>query len=185
MTDPATPPQPSIPSDDPHRHLTIARPDEATLPHIGLVGDTYTILVSGDDTAGKYTLIDMHVPPGGGHRLIVTTSRRCSRSSKAKSSSAFATNTSWRKRARLSTSRPTCHTLSETPPAKRLVFSACVPRPDRKFSLAPWALRSHHGPNHRPRSTRTPRRRSLPDRNNSHPNTERNSYCRGSVTTTV
>jgi quercetin dioxygenase-like cupin family protein len=57
----------SIPSDDPHRHLTVARPDnDASLPHFGLVGDTYTILVSGDDTAGKYTLIDMHVPPGGG-----------------------------------------------------------------------------------------------------------------------
>jgi quercetin dioxygenase-like cupin family protein len=57
----------SIPSDDLHRHLTVARPDEdASLPHFGLVGDTYTILVSGDDTAGKYTLIDMHVPPGGG-----------------------------------------------------------------------------------------------------------------------
>lgn len=34
--------------------------------HVGLVGDTYTILVSGEDTAGAYTLIDMHVPPGGG-----------------------------------------------------------------------------------------------------------------------
>jgi quercetin dioxygenase-like cupin family protein len=66
MTEPATPPQPSIPSDDPHRRLTIARPDGGTLPHIGLVGDTYTILVTGDDTAGKYTLIDMHVPAGGG-----------------------------------------------------------------------------------------------------------------------
>ena len=31
-----------------------------------MVGDTYTILVSGRDTAGHYTLIDMHVPPGGG-----------------------------------------------------------------------------------------------------------------------
>ena len=31
-----------------------------------MVGDTYTILVSGADTAGRYTLIDMHVPPGGG-----------------------------------------------------------------------------------------------------------------------
>jgi quercetin dioxygenase-like cupin family protein len=30
------------------------------------VGDTYTILLSGEDTAGRYTLIDMHVPPGGG-----------------------------------------------------------------------------------------------------------------------
>ena len=67
MTDPATPPQPSIPPDDPHRHLTVARPDDdESLPHLGLVGDTYTILVTGDDTAGKYTLIDMHVPPGGG-----------------------------------------------------------------------------------------------------------------------
>ncbi len=58
---------PSIPPDDPSRRLTVARPDQdGTLPHLGLVGDTYTILVSGDDTAGRYTLIDMHVPPGGG-----------------------------------------------------------------------------------------------------------------------
>ena len=67
MTDPATPPHSSIPSDDPHRHLTVARSDDdETLTHLGMVGDTYTILVTGDDTAGKYTLIDMHVPPGGG-----------------------------------------------------------------------------------------------------------------------
>jgi quercetin dioxygenase-like cupin family protein len=57
----------SLPPDDPQRHLTVARPDEdGGLPHFGLVGDTYTVLVSGDDTTGKYTLIDMHVPPGGG-----------------------------------------------------------------------------------------------------------------------
>jgi quercetin dioxygenase-like cupin family protein len=57
----------SLPPDDPQRHLTVARPDEdKSLPHFGLVGDTYTILVTGDATAGKYTLIDMHVPPGGG-----------------------------------------------------------------------------------------------------------------------
>src|ERR1700710_1423129 len=43
------------------------RPDQNdNLPSIGLVGDTYTILVAGSDTAGKYTLIDMHVPAGGG-----------------------------------------------------------------------------------------------------------------------
>ncbi len=30
------------------------------------MGDTYTILVSGSDTAGRHCLIDMHVPPGGG-----------------------------------------------------------------------------------------------------------------------
>jgi len=58
---------PAIPPDDPRRHLALARPDEDNaLPHLGVVGDTYTILLSGDDTAGRYTLIDMHVPPGGG-----------------------------------------------------------------------------------------------------------------------
>jgi mannose-6-phosphate isomerase-like protein (cupin superfamily) len=34
--------------------------------HIGLVGDTYTILLSGNDTNGRYCLIDMHIPLGGG-----------------------------------------------------------------------------------------------------------------------
>ncbi len=66
MSDATTPAQRWIPADDPQRHLTVARPQEdETLPHVGLVGDTYTIWVSGDDTAGQYTLIDMHVPPGG------------------------------------------------------------------------------------------------------------------------
>jgi quercetin dioxygenase-like cupin family protein len=56
-----------IPPDDPQRGLVLARPDEdQNLPHIGMVGDTYTILLSGEDTAGRYCLIDMHVPPGGG-----------------------------------------------------------------------------------------------------------------------
>jgi quercetin dioxygenase-like cupin family protein len=57
----------SIPADDLTRPLTVARPNtDASLPHLGLVGDTYTILISGEETAGKYTLIDMHVPQGGG-----------------------------------------------------------------------------------------------------------------------
>lgn len=59
--------QSPIPADDPARSLTHARPDtDDALPHLGVVGDTYTILISGQDTAGRYTLIDMHVPPGGG-----------------------------------------------------------------------------------------------------------------------
>jgi len=58
---------PAVPPDDPARQFAVARPDsDATLPHLGLVGDTYTILVSGEDTAGRYALIGMHVPPGGG-----------------------------------------------------------------------------------------------------------------------
>jgi quercetin dioxygenase-like cupin family protein len=55
-----------IPLDDPTRALVAARSDAASLPHVGIVGDTYTILLAGRDTAGRFTLIDMHVPPGGG-----------------------------------------------------------------------------------------------------------------------
>ena len=57
----------AAPADDPRRPLTHVSPDtDDSLPHLGVVGDTYTILVSGADTAGRYTLIDMHVLPGGG-----------------------------------------------------------------------------------------------------------------------
>jgi quercetin dioxygenase-like cupin family protein len=57
----------AIPADDPRRSLAVARPDtDPALTHVGMVGDTYTILLSGADTAGRYTLIDMHVPAGGG-----------------------------------------------------------------------------------------------------------------------
>src|SRR4051812_36294917 len=64
---PATSQHPAIPPDDPRRQLAVARPDQDNaLPHLGIVGDTYTILLTGQDTAGRYTLIDMHVPPGGG-----------------------------------------------------------------------------------------------------------------------
>ena len=60
----------TIPPDDPQRNLALARPNEdQKLPHIGLAGDTYTILLRGEDTAGRYCLIDMLVPPGGGPPL--------------------------------------------------------------------------------------------------------------------
>ena len=58
---------PTIPPDDLQRNLALARPTEdQTLRHLGVVGDTYTILLTGKDTAGRYCLIDMLVPPGGG-----------------------------------------------------------------------------------------------------------------------
>jgi quercetin dioxygenase-like cupin family protein len=57
----------TLPPDDERRNLVIARPNEdKSLRHIGLVGDTYTILVTGKETDGKYCLIDMHGPSGGG-----------------------------------------------------------------------------------------------------------------------
>jgi len=56
----------TIPADDSRRSLAITKADDPKQPHIGLVGDTYTILLTGKDTAGRYCLIDMYVPPGGG-----------------------------------------------------------------------------------------------------------------------
>lgn len=57
-----------LPPDDPDRQLAVARPeiDDGSLAHIAIAGDTYTILLGGQDTAGRFTLIDMLVPPGGG-----------------------------------------------------------------------------------------------------------------------
>ena len=56
-----------LPPDDLQRTLALARPNkDQKLPHIGLAGDTYTIVLTGENTAGRYCLIDMLVPPGGG-----------------------------------------------------------------------------------------------------------------------
>jgi mannose-6-phosphate isomerase-like protein (cupin superfamily) len=55
-----------IPADDPGRTLTVARPDDKGLRHVSMVGDVYTVLVSGAQTDGRYCLIDMIVPDGGG-----------------------------------------------------------------------------------------------------------------------
>jgi mannose-6-phosphate isomerase-like protein (cupin superfamily) len=56
-----------VPPDDLRRFLTLVQPDkDEGLPHIGVVGDTYTILLKGSDTNGRFSLIDMLVPPGGG-----------------------------------------------------------------------------------------------------------------------
>lgn len=54
-------------ADNLQRHLVVADPQhDRNLRHVGVVGDTYTILLSGEDTQGRYCLVDMHVPPGGG-----------------------------------------------------------------------------------------------------------------------
>jgi quercetin dioxygenase-like cupin family protein len=56
-----------IPADNLKRKLAFVRPEEEqSLPHLGIVGDTYTVLLSGDDTDGRYCLIDMLIPSGGG-----------------------------------------------------------------------------------------------------------------------
>lgn len=64
---PSLPSARPLPPDDPRRSLVVARPDVAgSLPHLAVAGGTYTVLLTGEDTAGRYTLIDMYVPPGGG-----------------------------------------------------------------------------------------------------------------------
>jgi mannose-6-phosphate isomerase-like protein (cupin superfamily) len=55
-----------IPDDDPKRRLSLVDADNPTLQHVAVVGDTYTILLSGKETAGRYCLIDMQVPICGG-----------------------------------------------------------------------------------------------------------------------
>ena len=51
---------------DPERELAIARPDDPALVHLAVVGDTYTVLLSGEQTAGRFAMLDMLIPPGGG-----------------------------------------------------------------------------------------------------------------------
>jgi quercetin dioxygenase-like cupin family protein len=58
--------RPAIPPDDLTRQLSIVHPDDPSLRHVALVGDVYTILLSGAQTAGRYCLIDMSVPHCGG-----------------------------------------------------------------------------------------------------------------------
>jgi quercetin dioxygenase-like cupin family protein len=55
-----------LPEDDLARALAIARPDDPDLVHLAVVGDTYTVLLSGEQTAGRFAMLDMLIPPGGG-----------------------------------------------------------------------------------------------------------------------
>jgi mannose-6-phosphate isomerase-like protein (cupin superfamily) len=66
MLDYSTTTETPIPADDPTRKLTVIDPDDPQARHISVVGDTYTILVSDDQTDGHYCLIDMLVPDGSG-----------------------------------------------------------------------------------------------------------------------
>ena len=54
----------TIPPDNHTRNLTLAQPNN--LPYMGLVGDTYTITVTGEQSDGRFCVIDMYIPPGGG-----------------------------------------------------------------------------------------------------------------------
>lgn len=59
-------PVPTLPDDDLARSLTVRAPGDPGARRLFLAGDTYTILISGAETGGRYCLIDMVVPDGGG-----------------------------------------------------------------------------------------------------------------------
>ena len=148
-----------FPPDDPQRSLVLARPDEdQNLPHIGMVGDTYTILLSGEDTAGRYCLIDMHVPPGGGpppHRhdfeeMFSVLEGEIEATSRGEKSTVRAGET-----VNIPANAP--HSFTN---AGRRGFCACARRPGKKSSSWPSASPWRAGQRRPPSSTRPPRRRS-------------------------
>jgi hypothetical protein len=44
----------AIPPDDPLRKLATVQTTDQKISHIGVVGDTYTVLLTGKETAGRF-----------------------------------------------------------------------------------------------------------------------------------
>jgi len=82
-SNPQTGSQAALPADDPQRKLAVTRTESGR--HIGVVGDTYTILVTGKDTAGRFCLVECSFRREAGRRRIATTSKKPSASSRANS----------------------------------------------------------------------------------------------------
>lgn len=59
-------PEAALLNDDLNRKLIVTAPDEPGMRFIAVADSTYSILLTGAQTDGRYCLIDMHVPPGGG-----------------------------------------------------------------------------------------------------------------------
>src|SRR5476651_2550248 len=56
-----------LPADDTSRDILIVNADtQNELRHLSLAGNTYTMLLTGEQTAGQYDLIDMYIAPCGG-----------------------------------------------------------------------------------------------------------------------
>ena len=55
----------ALPLDDLGRQLTLAKPDGPNSLHIGMVGDTNTVVLSGEDTQDRFCILDMFLPPEG------------------------------------------------------------------------------------------------------------------------
>ena len=175
---PAVPQHPAIPPDDPRRRLAIARPDDPALAHLGLVGDTYTILLTGDDTAGLVHP-HRHARPSGRRAPLrtATTSRRCSPCSTGRWNSPSVASAWWPRLAK-----------TVNVPGQR---TACLHQRLRQASTAPVHVltaragrvlprgqraRREPGPRRRPHLTRPPRRRSSQNPRHLPRNTAQNCY---------
>src|SRR5947199_8665145 len=76
-------PMSALPEDDRAREPAIARPADPDLLHLAVVGDTYTVLLSGEPTAGRLAMLDMLIPRAAGRHRTGTTSRSASVSLRA------------------------------------------------------------------------------------------------------
>ena len=162
-TSPRQTPAGQIPPDDPARRLATASPDrDESLEHLGVVGDTYTILLSGRDTAGRYTLIDMHVPPGGGPPPHRHDFEEMFSIIDGEIELTFRGQTSTARTGTPSIFRPTPHMSFATQAIAPHGCSASAPPPDRRTSSARSAFRWPTARRRRLRSMGTRRRRSWP-----------------------
>jgi hypothetical protein len=170
------PENPTVPPDDPRRNLVLARPnDDEALPHVGVVGDTYTILLTGEDTAGRYCLIDMLVPAGVLLR-IATISKRRSRFLTERSRLPFAVPNRFCEPARPLTFHRTRRISSTTPLTDQHACCVCAHRQGRKSFLWLSVSRSRRGQRPPLNSIRPPRRRSKRKQKRSPASTEQNCY---------
>ena len=155
-------PQPTslIPPDDLKRNLTLAQPEKnESLPHIGLVGDTYTTLLTGATRRAVF-VSSICIFLLAAHLLIVTISRRHSSFWKARLRLHSAALNRRCERARLYIFRPTRRTSSVTHLQNRCGCCAFARQPAKRSSSRQSALRWRLGPRRRPYSTRRRRRSS-------------------------
>ena len=147
---------PPIPSDDLRRTLKLAAPDkeDGKLPHIGLVGDTYTITVSGNDTNDRFCVIDMHVPPGGGPGLHRHDFEETFIVLDGEIEVAFRGKTPSCAQAKPLTFHPTLRIASIMRPPRRLACSACALLRARTDFSRKSAYPSRRAPPLRPNWTR-------------------------------
>ena len=60
-----TEPRTRLPEENLSRKATIVHADDARLTYLGVGLSTYTIMISGEQTEGRYTMSDLWVPSGG------------------------------------------------------------------------------------------------------------------------